>query len=311
MAWPFVRKSRDGTHGFHTGQASGRFTRTFYQKSGVRRPINARRCDWCQLDSELVLPLAQRGEYSCRIADALAQILVCGFDDRGPRHAQKRVGGFLAGDRRGKRRRLSRRRRASLASRSSSAEFPGSTALAKPMFARVYSCPQYTSVSSGSAASFSSDAYSCWGVPSNTRRTRRRTAYRHRTPCLNHNKRCARACARECRAPRTPRPVVRRRPGLRADRMRKRGDRLAAGSIHRNRVSFQNFRDASDMILVVMCGKDRDQLKLFSREIIQDRLGLARVDYRRAAGVAQGPDVVVLECAQGDDLKFSTGHIRP
>ncbi len=96
-----------------------------------------------------------------------------------------------------------------------------------------------------------------------------------------------------------------------ADRMRKRGDRLAAGSIHRNRVSFQNFRDASDMILVVMCGKDRDQLKLFSREIIQDRLGLARVDYRRAAGVAQGPDVVVLECAQGDDLKFSMAHIRP
>src|SRR5204862_4506421 len=54
--------------------------------------------------SELVLPLPQRGEYSGRIADAFAQILVRGFDDRRPHHAQKRVGGFLAGYRRGKRR---------------------------------------------------------------------------------------------------------------------------------------------------------------------------------------------------------------
>src|SRR5215831_12572526 len=63
--------------------------------------------------------------------------------------------------------RFSRLRRESLASRSSSAAFSGSTALAKPMFASVYSWPQYTSVSSGRATSFSSDAYSCCGVPSN------------------------------------------------------------------------------------------------------------------------------------------------
>src|SRR5882762_6355178 len=51
--------------------------------------------------SELILPLTQRGEYSSWIADAFAQILVRGFDDRGPHHAQKWVGRFFASYRRG------------------------------------------------------------------------------------------------------------------------------------------------------------------------------------------------------------------
>src|SRR5882672_3229974 len=51
--------------------------------------------------SELILPLTQRGEYSSWIADAFAQILVRGFDDRGPRHAQKWVGRLFASYRRG------------------------------------------------------------------------------------------------------------------------------------------------------------------------------------------------------------------
>src|SRR5881296_3468047 len=92
--------------------------------------------------------------------------------------------------------------------------------------------------------------------------------------------------------------------------MGERGDRLAARSVHRNRVSFQNLRDTSDMILVMMGGEDRDQLQLFGREIVQDRQGLARVDYGRAARVAQRPDVVVLESPQGDDLESVIRHIR-
>src|SRR5438132_3753767 len=51
--------------------------------------------------SELILPLTQRGEYSSWIADAFAQILVRGFDDRGPHHPQKRVGRLFACYRRG------------------------------------------------------------------------------------------------------------------------------------------------------------------------------------------------------------------
>ena len=57
----------------------------------------------------------------------------------------------------------------SQATRSASASLPGSTVLAKPMFARVYSCPQYTRVSSGSELSFPSDAYICSAVPSKRR----------------------------------------------------------------------------------------------------------------------------------------------
>src|SRR5258706_1399108 len=61
------------------------------------------------------------------------------------------------------------RKRWSRAWRALSAWLFGSTACAKPMFASVYSCPQYTFVSSGSAASFESDAYICSAVPSNRR----------------------------------------------------------------------------------------------------------------------------------------------
>src|SRR5204862_7205796 len=35
------------------------------------------------------------------------------------------------------------------------------------------------------------------------------------------------------------------------------------------------------------------------------------VDYRRTARVAQRPDIVVLERAQGDDLQFVFGHLCP
>src|SRR5438552_16827320 len=66
-------------------------------------PNNAPGHESC-LISKLVFPLPQGGEYSGRIAGAFAQILVCGFDDCGPHHAQERVGGLLAGYRRGKRR---------------------------------------------------------------------------------------------------------------------------------------------------------------------------------------------------------------
>jgi len=45
----------------------------------------------------------------------------------------------------------------------------GSTARAKRKLASVYSWPQHTRVSSGSAASASSEASICAGVPSNTR----------------------------------------------------------------------------------------------------------------------------------------------
>jgi hypothetical protein len=53
--------------------------------------------------------------------------------------------------------------------RSASASLPGSTANAKRRFDSVYSCAQYTSVSSGRAASLPSEAAICAGVPSNRR----------------------------------------------------------------------------------------------------------------------------------------------
>ena len=74
-------------------------------------------------------------------------------------------------------------------------------AFAKPMFASVYSWPQYTLVSSGSARSFSSDAYICSApFPRIRARSRRRTACRRRKARLPHNRQYARAYGPGCRA---------------------------------------------------------------------------------------------------------------
>ena len=62
------------------------------------------------------------------------------------------------------------------------------------------------------------------------------------------------------------------------------------------------------MVLVVMRGEDRDQPQPLGCDIVQHRLRLARVDHGGDFGVAQRPDIVVLEGAQGDDLKFVFGH---
>jgi len=61
------------------------------------------------------------------------------------------------------------------------------------------------------------------------------------------------------------------------------------------------------VIVVVVGREDRDELDLLRRQIVEHRLRLARVDHGDMATVAQGPHVVVLEGAQGDDLDFF-GH---
>jgi len=61
-AWPFRPQKPRWYPWFHTGQASGRFRRTFYQKIGGATPDYTRDARLVSARSELVLPLAQRGE---------------------------------------------------------------------------------------------------------------------------------------------------------------------------------------------------------------------------------------------------------
>src|SRR2546427_4669575 len=147
------------------GDSEGLFTRY----PGARGANNARQRDWCQLDQNWFFHWRSAANTPAGSLTRLPRYL---FADSMTAGRFTRRNGLVARSRpivEGNVGRFSRRRRASLASRSSSAELSGSTALANPMFARVYSCPQYTSVSSGNAASFWSDAYSCCGVPANTR----------------------------------------------------------------------------------------------------------------------------------------------
>src|ERR1700716_214780 len=112
MAWPFRRQEPRWYPCFTWGSRKWAIQKDFFSLAIDREPrvgitrdgvngVSLQRFFCDPTRSELILPLTQRGEYSSWIADAFAQILVRGFDDRGPRHAQKWVGRLFASYRRG------------------------------------------------------------------------------------------------------------------------------------------------------------------------------------------------------------------
>jgi hypothetical protein len=54
---------------------------------------------------------------------------------------------------------------------------------------------------------------------------------------------------------------------------------------------------------MVMRGKNRNEIELLRGKVIEHRLRFAGIDDGGEAVVAHGPDVIVLECAQRNDLK--------
>jgi hypothetical protein len=61
----------------------------------------------------------------------------------------------------------------------------------------------------------------------------------------------------------------------------------------------QQFRDAADMVAMVVGGEDGTKPVAALRQMLQHRRGVARVDHRDLAVGAQQPDIVVVEGGQG------------
>src|SRR3981189_437304 len=114
------------------GDSEGLFAR----KSVARRPINARRHDWCQLDQSWFFHWRSAANTPTGSLTRLPRYL---FADSMTAGRFTRKNGLVAFSRPivdGSVGRLSRLARASVTSRSSSAGLSGSTGLANPMLAR-------------------------------------------------------------------------------------------------------------------------------------------------------------------------------
>jgi hypothetical protein len=97
--------------------------------------------------------------------------------------------------------------------------------------------------------------------------------------------------------------------------MGERRDGLVSRTVDGDRIFFQQLRDTADVIGMVMGGKNRHQLELLAREILEHRPRLARIDHGGAARVgpalAQRPDIVVLECTDRDDFRHNLSEHEP
>ena len=90
-----------------------------------------------------------------------------------------------------------------------------------------------------------------------------------------------------------------------------RGNRLAARTVHWDAAAGEQIGDPADVIGVMMGGEDGAQFQPLALQVIQHGLRIAGIDHCGVMTVAQGPDVIVLECAQRNDFEIAgIGH-RP
>ena len=77
------------------------------------------------------------------------------------------------------------------------------------------------------------------------------------------------------------------------------GDVLQCRAKYGDRKAVEQFRNAADVVAVMMGGENGAETVAGFRQMPQHRNRIARVDHRDAAGGAQQPDVVVVESRQG------------
>jgi SAM-dependent methyltransferase len=83
-------------------------------------------------------------------------------------------------------------------------------------------------------------------------------------------------------------------------RMADTGNALERRAEHGNRKTLEDFRQAADVVAVVMGGEDGAEAVAAALEVGEYRRGIARIDHRDEASGAQQPDVVVFESVQGE-----------
>ncbi len=73
--------------------------------------------------------------------------------------------------------------------------------------------------------------------------------------------------------------------------------------IHRHVVYSAQFCDAADVVMVAVGAQDRVQFQVVRRQKCQHRLGFAGIHHDSTLVVVDGPDVVVLQCGDGGNVK--------
>ena len=89
------------------------------------------------------------------------------------------------------------------------------------------------------------------------------------------------------------------------NRLGEHGNRLVARPEHRHAVFLHQLGDAADVIGVMVGGKDRGELEVFARQIVEHGPRLAGIDHRGVGRVAQRPDIIVFKRLDGHDIHAS------
>jgi hypothetical protein len=85
------------------------------------------------------------------------------------------------------------------------------------------------------------------------------------------------------------------------DGLGERRDRLVLRPVDRHVEAAAQLGNAADVVGMVVGCEDCGERELLTLQIVEHRPRLARIDYRGVAGVAQRPDVVVLERGDRND----------
>jgi hypothetical protein len=170
---------------------------------------------------------------------------------------------------------------------------PGSTAAAKRRFASVYSWPQYTRVSPGSAASAESERHISSAVPSNRRpHPAANNVSPQNSAGAPHARRAderdvARRVARDVEHVELEIEAGNREAIALRDRARARGIASRAGPITGHRAIAHEIDDAAGMVPVVVRDEDRRQRNALGRRATRARAP-RRPDRRRPRGRPRG-----------------------
>jgi hypothetical protein len=83
---------------------------------------------------------------------------------------------------------------------------------------------------------------------------------------------------------------------------------LVRGSVNGYRKLLQQSGVSADVIIMVMGIEDGGEFQVLLVQVVQHRRGIARVDHNGMMRIANDPDVIISECANGNDMRYGHGR---
>ena len=82
---------------------------------------------------------------------------------------------------------------------------------------------------------------------------------------------------------------------------------LVRGAVNGYRKLLQQSGVSADVIIMVMGIEDGGEFQVLLAQVVQHRRGIARIDHNGMMMVANDPDVIISECANGNDMRHGHG----